>query len=496
MSGAKESRPSVSLRRLFREAIFVGATDVDATRCRLDAAKCQPGDTFFAGVLSNPNDAEQIELAMSNGASAFVTESLLPVPAPQCLIPDARKAFAATTSALAGFPSRELLTIGVLGSHGKTSTSLFVASMMKSIAGRVGYATSLGNSDGSSFSPTWDGRPGPQKINRWLRSLVVSNVAPAVLEISDSMLRDQSLQGQEFDVLVIPSLRPLQRLGKIVARNWQASMLKALELLKGHGMVIYNADDAILNRWIASSKIPAIGYGLDAAAEVQGRRLSRSIGEQTIMVTAGHALMPLTIKMPGDHHARHALAAAAVGAAFGLELKEILPGISRLQKIPGRLERVHCDSDAAVYVDQADQPDRLAMALHTLRVTHGGPITCVAEVPMVDSPSARAQFGRVLERGASQIFLTQCRYPASKSQKLMWEVLDGCERPAAVQLIPNRCTAIDLALRSSPSRQTILLAGWGTNGWTSGNDRTVCSDASIAAKLSRLGAQDLAAAQL
>jgi UDP-N-acetylmuramoyl-L-alanyl-D-glutamate--2,6-diaminopimelate ligase len=190
--------------------------------------------------------------------------------------------------------------------------------------------------------------------------------------------------------------------------------------------------------------------------------------------------MPLTTKLLGDHNARHAMAAIATGYAFGMELREILPGVANLQKIPGRMEPVCCGQNFSVYVDVADQADRLAVALHALSRNGNGPVTCVAEVPDTTCPEARAQFGRVLERSGAKVILTQCRQTRTSGQKAMWEVIDGCEYPAAIHVVPNRATAIELAIRSAREGEQVLLAGWGTNSWTSGENRTVRNDASFA----------------
>jgi hypothetical protein len=58
----------------------------------------------------------------------------------------------------------------------------------------------------------------------------------------------------------------------------------------------------------------------------------------------------------------------------------------------------------------------------------------------------------------------------------MWEVLDGCDYPAAIHVVPNRSTGIELAIRSARPGEQILLAGWGANSWTAGDDRTVRTD--------------------
>jgi UDP-N-acetylmuramyl tripeptide synthase len=70
-------------------------------------------------------------------------------------------------------------------------------------------------------------------------------------------------------------------------------------------------------------------------------------------------------------------------------------------------------------------------------------------------------------------------------QKSVWQVLDGCERPAAIQIVPNREAAIEMAIRSSRSGEAILLAGWGASRWTTDRDRQGVSDIEIGTKLLR-----------
>jgi UDP-N-acetylmuramoyl-L-alanyl-D-glutamate--2,6-diaminopimelate ligase len=174
------------------------------------------------------------------------------------------------------------------------------------------------------------------------------------------------------------------------------------------------------------------------------------------------------------------LGAAAVGYAFGLELYEIVQGIERLQKIPGRLQRVPNSNQCPVYIDSADQADRLAVAMHALS-KHGNPIICVAEVPEAATPEQMAAYGRVLERSASRVILTQSRQSTRSGQKAMWQVLDGCEYPASIQIVPNREMAIELAIRSASAGEQILLAGWGANRWTNDQTKDLKNDMECAA---------------
>jgi UDP-N-acetylmuramoyl-L-alanyl-D-glutamate--2,6-diaminopimelate ligase len=304
---------------------------------------------------------------------------------------------------------------------------------------------------------------------------VREKIPATVMELSHEMLLHRTISGIEYDVLVIPSFRKTQRHDRMETRGIESAILRSIDQLKDHGLVIYNADDARLNRLIERHQIPALGYGIDADAEIRGRRLDREMGYQSMMVCAGRSLMPLTTKLTGDHNLRHSLAAVAVGHAFGLDLHEVIGGVERLERIPGRLQSLSCGQDFSVYIDIADQADRLAVALHSLAVL-GGRVTCVAEVPDCADAEQRASYGRVLSRAASRVILTQSRCSNQQGQRLMWEVIDGCDKPSAVDLVPDRAAAIELALRSAEPGDQILLAGWGSDRWTNARDKKSCCD--------------------
>jgi UDP-N-acetylmuramoyl-L-alanyl-D-glutamate--2,6-diaminopimelate ligase len=205
-------------------------------------------------------------------------------------------------------------------------------------------------------------------------------------------------------------------------------------------------------------------------------------GEQSMMVMAGKCVAPITSKLIGDHNARHMLAAAAVGYSFGLELFETTRGIERLQRIPGRMQRVQANAPCQIYVDAADQADRLAVALHAI-AKHGTPVTCVAEVPDAATPEQLAAYGRVLERAASRVILTQSRRSVRYGQKAVWQVLDGCEYPASIQIVPNRKSAIELALRQAGAGEAVLLCGWGNGSWTNDHATKPMNDYEVAMEL-------------
>lgn len=478
------SHRSVSLRTLFPNAKFIGTEDITCQACDQYPDAQLENWVFAAGLNTWASPEQEVLQAQANGAIGILTEQYLPTPVPQCIVENIQDALGELSMQLAGNPCEKILTIGVVGTHGKTTASLMIASMLKKIGKSVAYHTSLGGSTGRQTGLVAEATADALCLAEWLKQSVSEKTPAAILELTDEMLQSHAAAGIQFDVLVFTSLRRTQRCDTLQARGIENAMSRLLGQLKEHGVVVCNADDARLNRWANRSCPDAIRYGLDADADIQGRRLSSLQGEQTLMLSAGHSIAPLTSSILGDHNARHMLCAVAVGYSLGLELYETVCGVERLQRIPGRMQRVAVEFDRKVFVDEADQPDRLAVALHSLS-KDGTPVICVAEVPDAATPEQLAAYGRVLERSASFVILTQCRKSVRFGQKAVWQVLDGCERPAAVQIVPNRLAAIELAIRSSRPGEAILLAGWGAGRWTNDQGNEGRCDLDVATHLLR-----------
>ena len=87
--------------------------------------------------------------------------------------------------------------------------------------------------------------------------------------------------------------------------------------------------------------------------------------------------MPVRTRVIGDAHVYNCLMAAAVGLIYGVKLTDIVRGLERLEKIPGRMERIDCGQPFGVFVDYAHTPHALEVALRSLRAVTSGRLICV-----------------------------------------------------------------------------------------------------------------------
>jgi UDP-N-acetylmuramoyl-L-alanyl-D-glutamate--2,6-diaminopimelate ligase len=221
-----------------------------------------------------------------------------------------------------------------------------------------------------------------------------------------------------------------------------------------------------------------VGYGLDASQNVRAKRLSRAGGEQQLLTVVGNMVIPLTLKMPGDHIARAALAAVAAGWMFDLPVAEAIAGVESLQTIPGRMQRVVQSVDVPLYIDAGETPDRVAVALHALKQHQLGPTTVVVDVSSRLHPQWRSRLGEVLDRAAARVVLSASGCSGANAQSVIMDVLGGFRCPGRVVVIANREAAIRWAVRHTDSG-SILLSGCGSMPWLDSHDE-LSSDEMVA----------------
>lgn len=468
-SKGKSTRPGSKAKRNSKSEASGLATDFLVNRAVDRVENLKPGDAFVAIDSADHDGHDDALAAVSAGASLIVCERYLPVSIPQCIVEDSRQAWGEVCHALAGQPTDNLITMAIIGTHGKTTLNLLASSMMKAIGKKVAYRNSIATSDSATQVAAKDGPVNSAKsLAKWLAGAVKQGVPSAIIEIDQEMLYRGQTSGMQYDLILVTSLRTEVGSNNGNAEQLQQAILKQFSQLKEHGVVLYNADDAPLSRWMESLAMSSMSYGIDAAADIRARVIERELNEQTLMISAGRTVMPLRSTLIGSHNARHLLGAVAAGYVCGLELSEIVGGVEKLQRVPGRLQYVSAGQEFGVFVDQADTAERLAVALHAVRQHSTGRVLCVMDVSAPANNAMLNAMGKVLERGASEVCLTHVAGGTFKSvQNRAFALLDGFENPALPHILPDRDKAIEWMTQRAKPGDVILLAGCGDSHWVS-----------------------------
>ncbi len=455
-----QQRASVSLGNLFPGARFTQGAIAARTVCTA-ADKCQPGD-LFVGLLGSDGDSHDDAIeAVQRGAVAVLTERLLPVKVPQCIVPDTREALGRVCQALAGNPTDQLRTIAVVGTRGKTVTSLLIAAMLEAAGDAVGVISSIGLSDSVEQVITPTSTPRAPKLAHWLQRMTIAGCQSAVVELSSRALAERRAAGMEFDAVVVTNLKRSEQHWHGSEENVRRANLRALEMLKPGGFAVFNADDVESDQALANVDLPVLTFGLIGEAQVTASVIERSSSEQTFLLQAGNESIPVRTAIIGDQHVLNCLAATATGLALGMDLSTIVRGLEAVKFIPGRMQRIECGQPFSVIVDNARSPEALAASLRTLRQAGTGRIICVLGCPGGKHRDYRPRIGHVLDRCTQLSILTSDDPRHEQPLQIAHDILDGHERPHLTHTIPNRQKAIRFALESARPGDTVLIAGKG-----------------------------------
>lgn len=143
-----------------------------------------------------------------------------------------------------------------------------------------------------------------------------------------------------------------------------------VEGMKNGGTAVLNADDARVAAMSSLSKGKVVTYGIDAvsAADIRAENISFArFGETKFDLVAGNDRAPVTFPLNGKHNILNALAAAAVGLQFGMNISEIAKSLESVAPPPQRGEVLHFEDGFTVINDSYNSnPDALLSMIRTM----------------------------------------------------------------------------------------------------------------------------------
>jgi len=451
------------LRDVFPRGRAYGADDIAVRSCCSDWQRCRDGDLFVALNEADADGHEDAHQAIARGASAVLAERPLALAAPVYVVDDTRAAYGTVCQALAGWPSRQMRTIGVTGTAGKTITAMLLAGVFKAAGARVGMTGSLGYCDSVDAEAAGPTTPRPPQLARWMARMTANGCSHAIVEASSESLVRRELTGVQFDAAVLTNVRRdhLDLHGSLL--NYRKAKARLFEHLKPGGFAVVNADDPASKLLLGKLTCPLMTVALDGPAEVSATLIERHRSEQTFLLNAGSESVPVRTTLIGNQHIYNCLIAAAVGLVEGIDLPTIARGLETVDYVPGRLERLECGQSFGVFVDQARTPDTLAGLLRTLRQVTTGQLYCVFGAEGECRQEVRPLLGRTVERLADLGVITSDNPRSERPLHVIHDILDGYDDPAAAHVMPNRTAAIGWVLSRARPGDCVLIAGRGCN---------------------------------
>ena len=183
------------------------------------------------------------------------------------------------------------------------------------------------------------------------------------------------------------------------------------------------------------------------------------------------------IPQPGNFSIRNALATIKLGEFLGISPKVSATALGKLDRIPGRAERIEAGQDFLAIVDYAHTPDSLK-ALYDAYATKRK-ICVLGNTGGGRDTWKRPEMGAIADKMCDEVILTNEDPYDESPEKIVNEMAAGMDREP--KIIMDRREAIAKALQLAKPGDAVLITGKGTDPYImeAHGKKTPWSDAQV-----------------
>lgn len=476
-----------SLAHVLSSSETWGSLDVDVQGVRYDSRKVGPGDCFVAMRGEHADGHRFIQKAIDSGAVAIVAEEPPGEEAGNTAwikVENARRALGLLSNELFGKPSENLITVGITGTNGKTTTAFLTQFLLNAAQRRCGLLGTVQYDTGERVETAARTTPESSDVHELFAEMVGNGCRAAVMEVSSHGLEQHRVEGVAFDVGVFTNLSQdhLDFHGSMP--NYFAAKKKLFQQLLGpKPAMVVNGDDSWGQKLLRDPEpgVTAISYGQGVACDFRATNIRITFDGTTFtLVVKGREIL---VRLPyiGQFNVYNALAALAAANAAGLNLRESIDHIANAPQVPGRMESVAQDSAFHVFVDYAHTPDALEKACSTLRDLDPRRLITVFGCGGDRDRAKRAPMAKAASQFSDAVILTSDNPRGEDPKQILEDAAKGIVG-ATHTIVEDRKEAIDLAIQSARPRDVVLIAGKGHETYQQFAGKTIDFDDRIVAR--------------
>ncbi len=468
---------------------FATAPAIEVRDISSDSRTLKPGDLFLACGGESSHGLDYVADAVTAGVAAIAWDSstaeapVAEVGVPMIGVPNLAAHLGEIANRFFDRPSEHVKVVGVTGTNGKTTVAWMIAQCCELLGERCGYIGTLGTGVGEVAGGEGMTTPGVIELHRNLADFRDTGAGWAAIEVSSHALAQRRVDGVTFDTVLFTNLSrdhldyhgSMQRYAETKARlfrdyparnrivNLDSEFGAELASRCGHDVVTVSTRfDRVANGrpFVFVRSVVASGSGSNV-------RISSSWGDGEFR-----------LQLPGDFNVANAVIVLAAMLQHGIPMMQACETLDGLSAPPGRMERVASPENLpAVYVDYAHTPEAIDLALRALRQHCTGRLWCVFGCGGDRDAGKRPQMGRVAERRADQVVVTNDNPRSESPAAIIDDILQGLASRDDATVIEDRAAAIGWAIDNAQADDVILVAGKGHEDYQLiGADRIDFSD--------------------
>lgn len=472
--------------------------DTEVKGIAYDSRDVKPGYVFVAIAGTKTDGHSFLGKAVENGAAGLIVQDLSSVLGPRvglAIVPDSRLALSEAAKVFYRDPSTSLLTVGVTGTKGKTTTCHFIKHVLEASGEKCGLLGTVHNIIGDEIRPSRLTTPESLDLQAMLRDMLTAGCTSAVMEVSSHALSMGRTQHIRFDAAVLTNIgRDHLDFHKTMDSYVEAKSALFSQLRPENTafkksrdlppVAVVNADEPHKDRFFAKVRpknTVVVTYGFSKEANLRAQNVRYDSKGTAFELCSPAKKAKVRISTPGSFNVLNALAAAGVAYGFGFSWESIAGALENAPGVKGRLQVVPGITGFSVWVDYAHTPESLKDVLLAAKQMCQGRVIVVFGCGGDRDPGKRPIMGQIAAESSDFAVITNDN-PRTENEDAILEDIEKGLMKAGARLMDNyvriadRKKAIESAIGCARPGDIVVIAGKGHENYQIFKDRTIYFD--------------------
>lgn len=446
--------------------LLQGTLEMDVADIAYDSRKVKENGMFVAIEGTVVDGHKFIGNAIAAGAKVIVTEKETAVENKEITllqVENGRKALSLMSAAYFDYPAKKMITVGITGTKGKSTTEHMVRDIIEKSGKTCGIIGTVGAFMNGKSIVTEHTTPESYELQKLFAMMVEEGCEYMVMEVSSQGIKMDRVAGIEFDYGVFTNIYP-DHIGPGEHENFEEYLACKAELFRRCKTGIINRDDEHYEDIIrnATCKIMTFGTSEEADLRAEDIRHVAKGGELSMEFTAKGALEgEIVVGLPGRFNIYNGMCAACVGVALGMPQEVILHALEHVT-VRGRVEVMPVSEEFSVLIDFAHNGVSSESVLSTLREYNPHRIISIFGCGGNRSKVRRYEMGEVIGRMSELAIITSDNPRREDVMDIIEDIKVGMAKSNGnYVVIPDREEAVAYALEHAEKGDMIILLGKG-----------------------------------
>ena len=446
--------------------VLQGSLDVDVEDVIYDSRKAKSGSVFVCTVGTRIDSHEFIPEVVKAGVTVLVLERRVNVPkgVTAIFVHSAREALAVLSAARFGYPAKRMVTIGVTGTKGKTTTTHMIKAVLEACGKKVGMIGTTGIVIDQEVTPTTNTTPESYQLHEAFHQMAEAGCEYMVMEVSSQAFKMHRVDGLMFDYGLFTNISP-DHIGPDEHESFEEYLYYKSKIFQCCKVGIMNGDDEHWAEVVKDAACSLYSFSLDKDGTDFKAEQIRYVSEPDFVGlefgVKGRYELSVRVNIPGRFNVANALAAVSVLSFLNLPEEKICHGLEHLS-VNGRMEIVYSSKRCTVIVDYAHNAVSMESLLKTLRDYKPKRLVCVFGCGGNRSKDRRYTMGDSAGRLADFTILTADNSRFEKTEDIIADIKSSISKTGGTFIeIPDRREAIEYSILHAKPGDMIAVIGKG-----------------------------------